>query len=153
MLPGATPDDGGRRTRLDELTERAEKSSDEVGHTLSDTQYCVEGYRAKLGGVRTAAGHDRYGPEMQPLGATQQIRPTQAGEVRGEPPMQPPRNSAFARPERASGEQRRTAFAEPDLEETNSVAVGSDAPVQDIVDTMQTSQGEADNLELPHNTE
>ena len=62
----------------------------------------------------------------------------------------PPR-SEIPRPERAAGDRRRATNQETPADETSSVGTVSDvAPVQEIVNAINTSTKEADKIELPN---
>ena len=50
----------------------------------------------------------------------------------------------FPRPERAAGDRRRATLADSTADETASACTGSDVPVHEIVNAIQTSTKEAD---------
>ena len=87
--------------------------------------------------------------EMQRIGGGTHSTPGVDGRGTGGDLTSPPPRSALSRPERVTGDRRRAAIAESDAEELSSVTTGSELPVQDIVSATQTSQKEADKLELP----
>ena len=66
-----------------------------------------------------------------------------------EPRVPPPPRPTFPRPARPAEEHRRAGFAESEADEAASAITGSDMPVQELVQAIQTSQKEADKIELP----
>ena len=61
----------------------------------------------------------------------------------------PPPTPTFPRPERAAGDRRRAAAADPEADVASSAGAGTDATVQGLVEAIQTLQKESDKIELP----
>ena len=62
----------------------------------------------------------------------------------------PPEPHTVPRPERAAGDRRRTTTAEPDADDAASAVTGSETPVTELVQAIQTAQQDADKIELPN---
>ena len=130
--------------RLTAIIERLDGFEMTVEQTLSDVQCVVQGYQERMEALENNLGATQT--VLQELAVT--VEDLQQDEPNVVVP--PPPTPAFPRPERAAGDRRRVAAVESEADVASSAGAGTDATVQGLVEAIQTSQKEADKIELPN---